>query len=99
MVYSIDEIKSIACPIAERYGIAELYLFGSYARGEATPNSDIDFLVDRGSLADLLELGGLVSDLEAAFDKKIDVVTIQMLSQPFLNSIHTGKVLIYSKTD
>ena len=32
-VYSLDEIKSIAAPIAEQYGVAAMYLFGSYARG------------------------------------------------------------------
>ena len=95
-IYSLDEIKCIAYPIALRSGIAALYLFGSYARGEATPYSDIDFLVDRGSLADLLELGGLVSDLEDAFDKKIDVLTMQMLSKPFLDSIQSEKILLYS---
>ena len=88
-------IKTIAHPIAARSGIAALYLFGSYARDEATPKSDIDFLVDRGSLDDLLELGGLVSDLEDAFDKKVDVLTTQMLSAEFLNSIRDERILIY----
>jgi len=93
--YSLDEIKAIAHPIAERSGIDALYLFGSYARGEATPHSDIDFLVDRSSLIDLLELGGLVSDLENAFDKKVDVLTIQMLSAEFLDSIQAERILIF----
>ena len=46
-VYTLEEIKAIASPIARRYDIAALYLFGSYARGEATPASDLDFRVDR----------------------------------------------------
>jgi len=70
-----------------------------YARGEATLNSDIDFLVDRGSLSDLLALGGLASDLEDAFEKKVDVLTTQMLSQVFLNSIREEKILIYSNVE
>lgn len=79
-VYTLDEIREIAHPIAQRYGVAALYLFGSYARGEATPQSDIDFRVDRGNLVDLLELGGLFSDLEDSFQKNLDVLTTQMLS-------------------
>ena len=51
----LDEIRSIANPIARRYNIAALYLFGSYARGEATAQSDLDFRVDRGKMTDFLE--------------------------------------------
>ena len=94
-VYTFNEIKEIAYPIVQRYGITALYLFGSYARGEATPHSDIDFRVDRGDLIDLLELGGLFSDLEEAFQKKLHVVTTQMLSSVFLSSIQTEEVLVY----
>lgn len=96
-VYTLDEIKAIAHPIAARYGIAALYLFGSYARGEATPHSDLDFRVDRGDLVDMLELGGLFSDLEDSFDKNLDVLTTQMLSPAFLNSIRREEVLIYAR--
>ena len=96
-VYTLDEIKAIAHPIAARYGIAALYLFGSYARGEATPHSDLDFRVDRGDLVDMLELGGLFSDLEDSFDKNLVVLTTQMLSPAFLNSIRREEVLIYAR--
>jgi len=51
----LGEIRSIANPIARRYNIAALYLFGSYARGEATAQSDLDFRVDRGKMTDFLE--------------------------------------------
>ena len=97
-IYTLDEIKAIAYPIAARYGIAALYLFGSYARGEATPHSDLDFRVDRGDLVDLLELGGLFSDLEDSFDKNLDVLTTQMLSPAFLSSIRREEVLIYARS-
>ena len=95
-IYTLYEIKAIAHPIAQRYGIAALYLFGSYARGEATPQSDLDFRVDRVNLVDLLELGGLFSDLGDGFQKKLDVLTTQMLSPAFLNRIRSEEVLIYA---
>ena len=44
--YSIDEISRRVAPVAKSYGLPAVYLFGSYARGEATPESDIDLLVD-----------------------------------------------------
>lgn len=96
-IYTLDEIKAIAAPIAHRYGVAALYLFGSYARGEATPQSDLDFRVDKGQLGDLLALGGLYSDLEDRFQKKIDVLTTQMLSPKFLDSIQSEEALVYSR--
>ena len=96
-VYTLDEIRRIAAPIARNYDIAALYLFGSYARGEATPESDIDFRVDRGDMKDLLSLGDLFCDLEDGFDKKLDVLTTQMLSPEFLQSIRPEEVLIYAR--
>ena len=96
-VYTLNEIRRIAEPIASRYGVAALYLFGSYARGEATPASDLDFRVDRDGVTDLLALGGLYSDLEEGFGKKLDVLTTQMLSPAFLNRIRPEEVLIYAR--
>ena len=96
-IYTLEEIRAIAEPIARRYHIAGLYLFGSYARGEANAQSDLDFRVDRGQVIDLLELGGLYSDLEAGFDqKKLDVLTTQMLSPDFLRQIQPEEVTIYA---
>ena len=96
-IYTLEEIKAIAAPIAERYGIAALYLFGSYARGEATGESDLDFRVEKGQLRSLLELAGLQIDLEKGFDKELDVLTTQMLSEQFLERIQPEEVLVYAQ--
>ena len=82
-VYSLDEIRSIAAPIAEQYGVAAMYLFGSYARGEATEESDLDFLVDTTGtgLTSLLTLGALYCDLEEVFHKSIDLITVRSVMQ------------------
>lgn len=96
-IYTLEEIKAIAAPIAERYGVAALYLFGSYARGEATVESDLDFRVEKGQLRSLLELAGLQIDLEEGFDKELDVLTTQMLSERFLERIRPEEVLVYAQ--
>ena len=48
-VFTIADIKALVRPIAEKYNVDEIYLFGSYARDEADQNSDLDFLVFGGS--------------------------------------------------
>lgn len=86
MVYSITEIQRIVTPIIEKYHIPAMYLFGSYARGEATMDSDLDFLVDTTGtdLTSLLRLGALYCDLEEAFNKRIDLITEQSIMENIL---------------
>lgn len=43
-MFTLEEIKQKSIPIAKKYGIKNLFLFGSYARGEANEESDLDFL-------------------------------------------------------
>lgn len=83
MIYSIEEIKSRVLPVIQKYNIPAMYLFGSYARGEATEESDLDFLVDTTGtrLTSLLSLGELYCDLEEIFQKKIDLVTLRSVMQ------------------
>ena len=83
MVYSLDDIRSLVAPIIRKYRIPAMYLFGSYARGDATENSDIDFLIDTTGtqLTSLLALGSLYCDLEGVFRKRIDIVTVRAISQ------------------
>ena len=61
MIYSIQEIQQRIAPIAKQYGLKAVFLFGSYARGEAREDSDIDLLVDTSgtNLRSLLSLGAL----------------------------------------
>ena len=96
-VYSLDEIRIIAAPITARHGVAALYLFGSYARGEATPESDLDFRIEKGKICSLFQLTGFEMDLEHGFDKPLDVLTTSMLSEKFLRSIQPEEVLIYAE--
>lgn len=96
-VYTLDEIKALSMPIAMRHGVAELYLFGSYARGEATPDSDLDFRIEKGRIRNVIELGSFLNDIEDAFQKNADVLTTQMLSEDFLESIRPEEVLIYAR--
>ena len=83
VIYTQDQIRQIVAPLAEKYHLKAVFLFGSYARGDATENSDVDLLVDTTgtSLKSLLSLGALYCDLEAALGKPIDLVTVSTLEQ------------------
>jgi predicted nucleotidyltransferase len=61
--------------IAEHYGGSNVRVFGSVARGEADERSDIDFLVDMEAGRSLLDLGGLLMDLQKVLGCNVDVVT------------------------
>jgi hypothetical protein len=61
--------------IAARHGAYNLRVFGSVARGEAGPDSDLDFLVDCGPNASPWFPGGLLADLEDLLGRKVDVLT------------------------
>lgn len=70
--------------LAVRHRATQVRVFGSVARGEDKPGSDIDLLVDFAPEASLLDLVGLQQDAEALLGRHVDVVTPDGVS-PFLN--------------
>lgn len=95
-IYTIDEIRAIVVPIAKQYGVQSVYLFGSYARGEATEESDLDLRVDKGEVQDFFTLGEMYCDLEDSFKKELDLLTTGSLDQEFLNRIAEEEIMIYA---
>ena len=93
--YSLDTIKKNSIPIAKEYGVARLYVFGSYARGEATGYSDIDLLIEKGSMKNLFQYFGFIAALESIFKVHVDVVTTTSSDRDFLNRIKKEAILIY----
>lgn len=83
MIYSIEELKNRITPVAKKYNLRAVYIFGSYARNEATDSSDIDVLIDRdgSTVRSAFDMGGLYNDLCESIGKKIDLVTLQTLEQ------------------
>lgn len=83
MIYTLEQLKELIAPIAEKYRLSAVYLFGSYARGTAKEASDVDLLVDTTgtSLTSLFALGALYCDLEDALQKRVDLITISALQQ------------------
>lgn len=99
-IYSLEEIKEISKPVFEQYPtIKEAYLFGSYARGEATEHSDLDFLIKLidSNFKTYKEAFIVDVDLEDAFQKQVDVLTDRELKQLRSGNIERDKVLIYER--
>ena len=94
MQYTIDEIREIVAALAARYGADRIYLFGSYARGDANKDSDIDLRIDKGAIRGL-QMGGLAADLEDALGIPVHLVPTGSLDSKFLNSISDDEVLLY----
>ena len=65
--------------LAAKYGAYNVRVFGSAARGEAGPDSDVDFLVELEPDRSLFDLGGLLMDLQELLECEVDVVTEQGL--------------------
>ena len=92
--YSIQELKDIVNPLAQKYGAERVYLFGSYARQDMTESSDVDLRIDKGSIRGLA-LAGLLVDLEDALGLKVDLIPTSSLDRQFLASIQEDEVLLY----
>lgn len=106
MVYTIEELKRKIEPIAEKYDIPAVYIFGSYARGEASDDSDVDVLFKReGSKIQGFVIGALYEELLECLGKGVDLVTEEALEQHdsrnrtpwFYESVQKERVKIYGQ--
>lgn len=79
-VLSVASIKYLLLPIVKRYNISSLSIFGSYARNEATPASDVDILIDGGTYHGLVEYMTLIEDMKSALGRDVDLVTREALN-------------------
>jgi predicted nucleotidyltransferase len=94
-VYSIEEISNLVTPVARSYGAASVSIFGSYARGDATTQSDIDFLLDEGGIDDYFVLSAFSRELQEKFAIPIDVLTAGSLDREFLTRIKEEEIPVY----
>jgi predicted nucleotidyltransferase len=95
-IYTIDEIKKRFEKVAKKYEIEEAYLFGSYARGDATKKSDVDFYIKADKIRTIFQLGGFYADTKDAMKKNIDVITAKTtLRKGFEEEMKKELVKIY----
>lgn len=95
-MFTLDEIKNKAIPIAKKYNIVSLSLFGSYARNEQNDNSDLDFLIVANDKMGLFEYVEFYQELEKVFGCHVDVVSSGIQDKEFLNRIEKDKKVLYA---
>jgi hypothetical protein len=78
---TIEEVKRKTVPILEQHGVAYAAVFGSIARGEDRPQSDVDILVRLGRPMGMVGYMRLIQNLEETLQRKVDVVTEQSLNE------------------
>ena len=94
-IYTVDELKSIISPIAEKYQVSRVYLFGSFARGDYDEQSDIDIRIEKGKLKGMFALCGFYTEVSEALERKVEVHTTESMTQEFLERIKKDEILLY----
>ncbi|MBR4174200.1 MAG: nucleotidyltransferase domain-containing protein [Lachnospiraceae bacterium] len=97
MCYTVKEIREKTVPIAKEYGVKKMSLFGSYARGNANDESDVDLFIEKGNLKSLIRYFMFVADLEKTLKCHVDVVTTGIVDRDFLDRIQREGVLLYEE--
>ena len=98
---NFDQIRQFSpqlLKIAKKYGISNIYVFGSVARGDNTAQSDIDFLVEMQEGASLFGVAGFSYETEQLLGVPVDVIPLSVLpqvkDQEFVINIQKEAVLL-----
>lgn len=96
-MFSLTDISTAVSRVLARYDVREAYLFGSFARGEQTPDSDIDLRLVCGNTMTFGTLYELSYELEKELGRKVDIVTNppEHMRPAFRKSIKLDEVRIY----
>lgn len=98
-IYQIDEIKEMLLPIFEAAPIYRAILFGSYAKGKATEESDIDIVVDcMGGIINVSYFS-LLADITTLLKKRVDLFEISEFSwhAATLSTLEREGIVLYEK--
>ena len=94
-IYTPMQIQNILYPVFSRYNVKKAILFGSYVKGTAAENSDVDIYVDSGLRG--MAFFGLLEDVVTSLDKNVDLIDkVQILPDSEVDKeIQSTGVVIY----
>jgi len=90
----LKELKKTLIAVLKKHEVKKAALFGSFARGEATDESDIDLLVEFEGRKSLLDLAGLQLDLQDTVKRQVDVLTYNSLHPLLKDRILREQVML-----
>lgn len=93
----IKELKEKIIPILKANDVVRSSVFGSFARGEDTPKSDIDLLVELKGAKGLFFFVGLKRKLEETLNRKVDLLTYDSIHHLLKDYIYKDEIQIYGK--
>jgi len=107
-MYTVEEIKQKIIPIAKAHNLKSVWLIGSYARGDATEESDIDLLFDGdgSDITTLLRASAMYADMKDLFCVGVDLVDMKALYAPrnqktafiCIRNIERDRIMLYERT-
>lgn len=87
-VYTLEQLRDMIVPLVKRYDLRKASVFGSYARGEADADSDIDVLLEGGDSFRLINVFAVAEDLHEMSGKRVDVYELRELDEgPFRDTV------------
>ena len=84
---TLEKLRPIVLRVTQGYGVRNVRIFGSFARGEQRKTSDVDLLVDLPDGMTLFDLSGLKIDLEEALKRKVDVIPARSIKPALRETI------------
>lgn len=91
---NLNEIKEKVLPLLKKAGVLKSSIFGSVARGENLPDSDVDILVEFPEGKSMFDLIDLEQQLQSILGKKIDIVTYRSVHHLLRESIFKEQIRI-----
>ena len=91
---NLEILKEKICPILDKWGVKKASIFGSYVRGEAEKDSDVDILIELDDDANLFDFIELKLEIEDALGKKVDLVEFSTIKPAFREGILKEQVAL-----
>jgi len=98
-IYTTNEIKEKLLPIFKTAPIEKAILFGSYAKGQQTPSSDVDIVIDSNGRLLNIHFYGVLEDITECLDKRVDLLEISQIREdsPMHHILEQEGIVLFDK--